>query len=75
MKIKYLKDAPQAKAGEVKEIYCQYANVLIKLGFAEIFVEDQIEEDEDDPDPIAKVNDKIQDSGENKGQDDVQELV
>lgn len=67
MKIKYLKDAPQAKAGEVKEIYCQYANVLIKLGFAEIFVEDQIEEDEDDPDPIAKVNDKIQDSGENKG--------
>lgn len=69
MKIKYLKDAPQAKAGEVKEIYCQYANVLIKLGFAELFVGDQIEDEEGDgdPDPIAEIKDKIQDSGENKG--------
>lgn len=72
MKIKYLKDAPQGKVGEVKEVYDPSAKVLIKLGFAEEFVE-----------PV-KVDEKPKGSGKNqnsggkkaeKGQDDVQELV
>lgn len=35
MKIKYLKDAPAGKKGDVAEVPETAANVLIKLGFAE----------------------------------------
>lgn len=36
MKIKYLKDAPAGKKGDVAEVPATHADVLIKLGFAEV---------------------------------------
>lgn len=39
MKIKYLKDTHDSKVGDVKEIQDAQANVLMKLGLAEVFTE------------------------------------
>ena len=41
MKIKYLKDAPQAKAGDIKELENTVANVLILTGYAEEHTEEK----------------------------------
>lgn len=39
MKIKYLKDAPNANAGDVSEVVDNQAKVLIRLGIAEVYSE------------------------------------
>lgn len=41
MKIKYIKDAPQGKTGEVIDIDSLQANALIALGFAEEYKEEK----------------------------------
>lgn len=47
MKIKYLKEAPQAKAGDIRELENAVANVLILTGYAEAYTEEK-------PKPKAK---------------------
>lgn len=37
MKIKYLKEAPQAKEGDVAEVEALYANAFIAMGYAELY--------------------------------------
>lgn len=41
MKIRYLKSAPNAKAGDIKDIATSHAKVLILLGYAEVYGEEQ----------------------------------
>lgn len=47
MNIKYLKDAPQGKVGDVVDIDPAYANAFIAMGFAEVYTEEK-------PKPKAK---------------------
>lgn len=37
MKIKYLKDAPLNKAGDIADVQDTQANVLMRLGIAELY--------------------------------------
>lgn len=46
MKIKYLKPAPNATTGDIKDINTAQAKILIQLGFAEVYDEN----DSDDGD-------------------------
>lgn len=41
MNIKYLKDAPQGKKGDVVELDSVYANALVAMGFAEEYKEEK----------------------------------
>ena len=44
MKIKYLKPAPNATTGDIKDINTAQAKILIQLGFAEEYVETDSEQ-------------------------------
>lgn len=46
-KIKYLKDSPNAKKGDVKKVNEPFARVLVKLKRATYFLSDDVEDDID----------------------------
>ncbi|UYZ67611.1 hypothetical protein LP123_06040 [Moraxella bovis] len=55
MKIKYLKPAPNATTGDVKDINTAQAKILIQLGFAEAY--DENDSDNDNGDLFGQLDD------------------
>ncbi|WAJ74567.1 hypothetical protein [Moraxella bovis] len=55
MKIKYLKPAPNATTGDVKDINTAQAKILIQLGFAEVY--DENDSDNDNGDLFGQLDD------------------
>lgn len=55
MKIKYLKPAPNATTGDIKDINTAQAKILIQLGFAEVY--DENDSDNDNGDLFGQLDD------------------
>lgn len=55
MKIKYLKPAPNASKGDIKDINTAQAKILIQLGFAEVY--DEKDGDNDNGDLFGQLDD------------------
>lgn len=67
-KIKYLKNSPNAKKGQIKNIKEPFARLLVKLKRAEYFVEAGKQPEKPEPEKATEEND-ITSSASDKGED------
>lgn len=67
-KIKYLKNSPNAKKGQIKNIKEPFARLLVKLKRAEYFVEAGKQPEKPEPEKPTEEND-ITSSASDKGED------